>query len=134
MTKSSGVLFLILLLVGFSGAAQNPPTTVSFIETDAAGQTVRKLSFALTENPAKTCISGDWKEAKVLGDEGHYTRSPAYTLDGDRLEVLLVNTLCDSYDSYTGNISGGAFSGEHVAYGLSFSKNLGKVAGEFSRP
>ena len=72
--------------------------------------------------------------AEPLKDTGGYTRSPAYLLEGSELRVLLVNTMCDSYDSYSGRLKGASFQGSHVQYGLGFSKSLGSVTGSYSTP
>jgi len=106
---------------------------ISFTETSSAGQPVRELAFNLTDEPTKTCISGTWKTARVVKDSQHYTRNPAYTLDKGRIEVLLINGPCDSYDSYIGELTDRAFRGDHVAHGLGFHKTLGKVTGEYSK-
>src|SRR5690606_9008173 len=72
-----------------------------------------KLTFRLTEEPADTCISGDWFRAKVTSAGGFKLSDPAYTYSGGRLEVLLTNGICDSYTSFVGKVSGGQFSGAH---------------------
>lgn len=105
---------------------------IVFVETDADGQEVRKLTLALTEQRARTCIAGDWKRAKVVVDADKYTRDPAYTLEDGKLNVLLVTGICDAYDSYVGELSNGTFDGEHAAYGLGSSRTLGKVTGTYS--
>ena len=98
------------------------------------GSVARELRFSLTQNPVETCISGDWREARPLNDHGRYTKRPAYVREGDNLQVLLVNTVCDGYDSYVGKVTRGRFAGEHVQYGLGFSKSLGTVSGSLSVP
>lgn len=55
-------------------------------------------------------------------------KEPVYKLENGKLEVLLVNGFCDAYDSYIGQISNGAFEGEHVQYGWG-STSIGKVKG-----
>ena len=134
MTKIIATAAIILFTCTCAAQVKSHYPTISFTETDSSGQDIRELTFALTDRPAKTCISGDWKEAAVLKDANRYTRSPAYTLANGKLEVLLINTMCDAYDSYSGTITGNKFSGDHVAYGLSFSKTLGKVSGAYSTP
>ena len=128
----------VAAFVCFAGACIAQPQhhypRLAFIETNAAGKEVRKLTFELTDQPAKTCISGEWKQARVVSDAGRYTESPAYTMEDGKLEVLLVNTVCDGYDSYVGAITGTTFSGEHVAYGLGIHKALGKVKGAYQAP
>lgn len=131
-------IFAVTAIVLFASvciAQDRPPyPTISFVETDGSGKDVRELKFELSDRPARTCISGDWKQATVLSDADGYTRNPAYIMANDKLEILLVNTLCDAYDSYSGTITDSKFSGEHVAYGLFFNKTLGKVSGAYSTP
>jgi hypothetical protein len=134
MVKIIATAAALLLASACSAGVKSYYPTVSFVERDSSQKDVRELSFELTDRPAKTCISGDWKQASVLADPGGYTKSPAYTLADGKLEVLLVNTMCDAYDSYSGTITGATFSGEHVTYGLGWRKVLGNVSGVYSTP
>jgi len=134
MIKIIATAAAILVASACSAEVKGHYPIISFVEMDSSGKNVRELKFELTDHPAKTCISGDWKMAAVLSDIGGYTRSPAYIMADGKIEVLLINTLCDSYDSYSGAITGKRFSGDHVAYGLNFSKTIGKVSGEYSMP
>jgi len=134
MLKIIATAAAILIASDCCAEARSPYPTVSFVETDSSGKTVRELKFELTDRPARTCISGDWKQAAVLADPGHYSNGAAYVMANGKLEVLLVNNICDVYDSYFGTVTNDRFSGEHVSYGLSFSKILGKVSGSYSPP
>src|SRR6185437_12765430 len=109
MFKLSAIMLVVIALAGCCGVAAHGRTSdlASFTETDSSGHQVRQLSFVLTNEPAQTCISGDWKKAKVAKDVTGYTHNPAYTLENGILEVLLVNQVCDSYDSYVGELSNG---------------------------
>lgn len=133
--KRVGFLVVLLTPLGLTRAEEprRSPAVVSFTETNPEGQQIRELTFGLTDEPTKTCISGSWKTARAIKDSGHYTKNPAYTLEKGRLEVLLINGPCDSYDSYIGQLKDRAFRGDHVAYGLGFSKTLGKVIGAYSK-
>ncbi|GAB3361962.1 hypothetical protein [Lysobacter tyrosinilyticus] len=134
MIKIIATAAALLLASACSAEVKSHYPTVSLVETDGSGKDVRELRFELTDRPAKTCISGNWKQASVLTDTNGYTKSPAYIMADGKLEVLLVNTMCDAYDSYSGTITDNKFSGEHVAYGLGWSKTLGKVSGAYSTP
>jgi len=123
------VMFCLMLAEQSSGAT----AVFSFVETNSAGQRIRELAVDLSDAPATTCLGGAWRVARIVKDPKHYMRHPAYTLEKGRLEVLLINGPCDSYDSYIGEISGGSFRGDHVAYGLGFSKTLGRVTGGQSK-
>jgi len=69
--------------------------------------------------------------AKAIDDRAGYTQKPAYTLENGRLEVLLVNSMCDAYNSYVGELSDARFRGDHVVYGLGYNKTLGTVSGTY---
>jgi hypothetical protein len=60
----------------------------------------------------------------------HRTAEPVYRQQDGKLEVLLVNTMCDAYDSYIGTLRAGRFSGAHVQYGWG-SRTVGQVSGVF---
>ena len=134
MTKIIAILFAIVLLVACSSATKNRHGTISFKEIDANGRDVRELTFLLTDKPAQTCQSGEWKRAKAILDSHHYTKNPAYVFENGKLQVLLVTGVCDSYDSYMGSLSGSVFTGEHVGYGLGSSEGHGTVSGTYSKP
>ena len=95
-----------------------------------AGKDVaREPIVALTNEPAKTCLSGEWFKVVVLSPGGLAFSQPAYTYSNGRLELLLSSELCDAYTSLVGSVSGGRFSGTHVSYGLFGSTEHGKVTG-----
>lgn len=131
MFKLSYALLAVLALAGCSHITTraHARNMISFSEFDGEGRPVRQLSLILTNEPTRTCIAGDWKKATVVSDASSYTHNPAYTLENGKLEVLLINQMCDVYDSYIGELSSDQFQGEHVAYGLSFNRSLGKVSG-----
>lgn len=134
MVKFSVFILVLVVFAGCAGVTTRDRTKnlISFTEEDSAGHPVRQLSFILTNEPVKTCISGDWKKAKAIKDVAAYTNNPAYTLENGKLEVLLINQMCDAYDSYAGELSNGQFHGTHVAYGLGFNKTLGNVSGTYT--
>ncbi len=132
MNRACVLLVTILVLISGCASVGAGDNIISFVETNSAGQRTRDLAFELTSQPAETCIAGNWKRANAVHDRGKYTRKSAYTLEDGRLEVLLINEMCDSYDSYVGQLSNGVFTGDHVAYGLGFSESLGKVTGQYS--
>jgi hypothetical protein len=133
MFKFPCIALVLVALAGCSSVAMHDhaKNMISFSEADNDGHPARQLSFILTNEPTKTCIAGDWKKARVVRDVSAYTRNPAYKLENGSLEVLLINQMCDAYDSYVGELSNGRFQGEHVAYGLEFNKALGKVSGTY---
>lgn len=134
MKKILALLALFLAFPACSGLAvrSGAGNKITFIETNNAGQQVRHLSFVLTQKRANTCIAGNWKRAKPVNDTSAYTKDPAYRLDQGKLEILLVNQVCDSYNSYVGELSDRQFHGEHVVYGLDFNRTLGNVTGTYT--
>lgn len=128
--------WMALLALGCAaGAAAAPDVglaggSLGFSEKDAGGQPVRTIAVALTDEPGKSCLGGEWKKARVIADDADRTAEPVYRQHDGKLEVLLVNTMCDAYDSYIGTLRAGRFSGEHVQYGWG-SKTVGQVSGVF---
>ncbi|WP_146096944.1 hypothetical protein [Xanthomonas arboricola] len=138
-TVSSGVRKLTLLPVLAALTAScahfvsSKHGVMTFTES-VDGRKVRTLEVCLTDLPADTCLSGDWKVAKVLKDSARGTDNPAYIRRGDTLELLLFTGICDSYDAYVGKLEETSFHGEHVNYGLFHNKALGVVSGTYARP
>ena len=97
------------------------------VEFNDSGENVRTLELELTDEPAHTCISGDWRKVKIASDPSRYTRQPAYVLSENRLEILLSTGLCDAYDSYIFDKDASLGRGEHVAYGMFGGRTLGRV-------
>ncbi len=136
MTKIIVISVLGALLAACNQTSESAYTTLSLVETDRSGEEVIKLIFGLTDHSISTCLNGDWKEARVLFEEGSYTEKPAYIWRNDQIEILLVNRFCDSYDSYIGNVTRGSFTGEHVRYGRGSgstieSSTIGRVSGSY---
>jgi hypothetical protein len=92
-------------------------------------QEPQQFSFALTDIPADTCISGRWYQARPISVPRGQVSRPAYQYASGKLEILLSTELCDSYTSFIGNVSGSTFKGAHVSYGLFGSTEHGKVSG-----
>jgi len=123
------LLFLALFLQGCCSATfPGSGDTVTFTETNEIGHVARELVFKLTDQPGKACIGGEWKKAQSILDSDKYTRNPVYKIENGKFEVLLINGICDSYDSYVGQFLDGRFNGNHIVHGWSV-KTLGKVTG-----
>lgn len=99
----------------------------TIVEFNDSGENVRTLGLKLTDEPADTCMSGDWRKVKVVSDPARYARESAYALSRNRLEILLNTGLCDAYDSYIFDKDASLGRGEHVAYGMFGGKTLGRV-------
>jgi hypothetical protein len=131
------IYVFLMALTSYGACDASPNTTIlkgkiSFVEATMEGKLVRKLTIELTDNIAETCIGKNWKKAHVINDIERYTKNPAYKIENGRMEILLVNNLCDSYDSYEGELTNQVFIGEHVRYGMNFSETIGKVSGTYS--
>ena len=53
---------------------------------------------------------------RVVCDPDKYTKALVYRLTNVKLEGLLINGLCYSYDLYIGEKRNGVFAGKHVQY------------------
>jgi hypothetical protein len=121
----------LLFSFGCASFGHASESSYSFVETDKEGQPVRTLDLALTDQKGRACIGGKWKLARIVSDPQSYARNPVYTLENGILNVLLINGICNVYDSYIGDITNGVFEGNHVRYGWG-SKTLGKVRGSLN--
>lgn len=127
----------ILLMAGCASSCRISPTQApapnavtgiwDLVVTDKS-QT-QSFSFALTDTPADTCISGNWFQARPLSAPQGQVSRPAYQYQSGKLEILLSTELCDGYTVLIGNVSGSTFEGSHVSYGLFGSTEHGKVSG-----
>lgn len=128
--------FLIAsIYFGSSNASPNETIAsgkIAFTETSQTGEFVRKLTFELTGKNADACISGDWKQARAIDIRERYTKNPVYKIENGKIEILLINGICDSYNSYIGQLKDQVFHGRHVRYGLRFSETVGKVTGSYT--
>ena len=115
-----------------TSAAQDPaPSSVKgiwdFVVTGK--RQTQSFSFALTDTPADTCISGNWLQAQSLSAPQGQTSRPAYHYQSGKLEILLSTELCDANTSFIGNVSGSTFEGSYVSYSLFGGTEHGKVSG-----
>jgi hypothetical protein len=137
--KALAAVFLALLGAGCVSA----PAQTADIETSANPSSVtgtwdfvvsgknpaQSFSFALTDVPAETCISGTWYQARPLSALNGSVSRPAYQYQSGRLEILFSTELCDAYTSLIGSVSGSSFEGSDVSYGLFGSTEHGKARG-----
>lgn len=100
-----------------------------FIALDGSGKVDASTTFRITDRPANACLSGEWKTLEVVGGSEPMPRSPAYSLQGNKLQVLLSTELCDAYDLFTGELDAKGFTGIHHFLGMGASKEFGKVYG-----
>jgi len=137
--KVLAAVFLALL----AASCTSTPAQTGGIESSAAPGSVKgtwdfvvsgkgppqSFSFALTDSPAETCISGTWYQAQPLSAPKGSVSRPAYQYQSGRLEILFSTELCDAYTSLIGSVSGSSFQGSHVSYSLFGSSEHGKASG-----
>ena len=145
------LVFLVVMSTSLSACAANqpesdyeklsretPPASWNasdwvFVALGEDNKVTRSLTLRFTNEPAETCIHGDWKKAEILGDtkETSLTSAaePAYMLNGRALTVGLSANICDNYEEFQGELSAKGFAGEHYVYGLDFFENYGTVYG-----
>jgi hypothetical protein len=102
----------------------------SLAETADSGTPVRKLQLEFTDEAGDACIGGNWKRVRVLSDPSRYAKDPVYDSSGDGLQILLVNGICDSYDSYFFRGNDAVGQGTHDHYGWSATRTIGSVSAE----
>ncbi len=97
---------------------------------DSKDQVATSISFKITDEPADTCMSGDWKKLLTLRENKPTTRNPAYMLAGRNLSILLSTGLCDAYDELQGELDARGFEGRRVLSGLFGGADQGKALGK----
>jgi len=78
-----------LLMCAGAAAAQGVKLaggSLGFSEQDAKGQQVRRIAVALTDEPGKSCLGGDWKKVRVIADDADRTAEPVYRQQDGKLE------------------------------------------------
>lgn len=99
-------------------------------ETDDSGKAVRTLQLEFTDEAGDACVGGSWKRIRVLSDPSRYTNDPVYDFSNDDLQILLINGICDSYDSYFFRKGDAVGRGTHDHYGWSAAQTIGSVSAE----
>lgn len=151
---------LVLLTAGAASCASGPsfdfeqlsfqPTPVSwdlpsvwaFVVVDKKGRMVGSMTLRFTDQPAETCIGGDWKKVEILRSSGDPKRKggtaafvplgvaqPSYSLKGRALQIGLTANICDAYDEFTGELSERGFVGRFTSSGLFYHEEFGTVYG-----
>lgn len=97
-------------------------------------QTIGTLTVRFTDEPAKSCISGNWKRLAVVAFES--TGEPAfpghdplsYEVDKGKLTIGR-NEICDGYVMLDGELTDKGLTGAYYSLGLGGTKGLGYVRG-----
>jgi hypothetical protein len=97
-------------------AAWRPGATWTFVLTTSKRKT-RTLTFRVTDDPIKTCLSGSWRRLQLLQDSGPAQYAPknvAYETAGSFLSIDLLAGWCDVDNLIQGQLSEKQFSGEQT--------------------
>jgi hypothetical protein len=96
-------------------------------------EAVATLKVTFTDEPAKSCVSGDWKVVEVVSattrDSTFFpTSGPlSYQIENEKITIGR-NELCDAYLELHGPLGGPTVKGDYVASGLFGGKPLGYFA------
>ena len=105
----------------------------SIILLDREGNIVRSLVIRITEEPATSCMGGEWKRLKVLADSPApdlaYKGQPAYEITQRELNIDLSIDVCDGYYPLHGQLTPLGIQGTHGTLGLAGGNTLGKFYG-----
>lgn len=93
------------------------------------GSESHDIVVMVTNEPAVTCVSGEWRQLKVLDDRSGITRNPAYSVEGRNLKVLLSTGLCDVYDDLIGELVEDRFLGKRAFSHLLGGEDSGVATG-----
>ena len=125
----------VLNIVGFAVPAasdSNPVWVISLL--GVKGEALGTMTFELTTEPAKSCLSGEWKKVRVLQNSVQtlsdwFTMNdyyPSYSLDDGFFSIQLnMPGWCDAYRMLTGKLSDHEVSGEYTSDGMFGGTSLG---------
>jgi hypothetical protein len=132
--SKGGILIVVALLCAavVAASARDPVWSISVL--GVKGESLGALTLELTDESADTCISGDWKKARLLQSsfpslaklfetKGYF---PAYELNGKDITIQLNSPgMCDAYRLLTGKISAREGSGDYTSTGMFGGEKLG---------
>jgi hypothetical protein len=125
--SKGGILIVVALLCAAVVAASARDPVWSINVTGVKGESLGALTLELTNESARTCLSGDWKKARLLQSsfqslaklfesKGYF---PTYELNGADLTIQLNSPgMCDAYILLTGKLSARDGSGDYTSEGL----------------
>jgi len=109
--------------------AWSPNSVWQFDLFDDDDYVYKTATFRITDEPAKSCLSGDWKRLIAVSDTAEFAYRPAYLVEGRKLTILIWTDICDLYDKIEGELSGSSFIGKLASDGVFGAYDLGKVVG-----
>ena len=110
-------------------------TLVLLDQTDAI---VSTLTVRFSDQPAETCLGGEWKQLQVISElppnparDAHFGHAtPAYLVKGAALMIELNGgVFCDNYHILRGQLTSVGVFGRHDSEYLSGAEYLGKFYG-----
>jgi hypothetical protein len=133
----SAIIFSFALLIGTTLVATAAPSSNPvwlFSLFGVKGEALGEFTLELTGEPADTCVSGEWKKARVLRNSVQWLADrleqndyfPTYIIEGGSFQVQLNPPgLCDAYTTLSGKISGNEARGEYLSEGMFGGEALG---------
>lgn len=124
------IAFIVALWCLTPVAAQAEPSTEpvwSIVVVGLKGEPLGRLTLELTDQPAPTCMSGDWKRARILSSSFHEgTEFLAFEREGQVLTIQLNQPgLCDAYSLLSGKFSANEGKGNYTTLSIVAAKPLG---------
>jgi hypothetical protein len=105
---------------------------------DRRGQLARTLTVRVTEAPAETCTSGDWRRLEVLSERPQrrvpthvpdFGSQPAWELEGSALIIDLNARYCDVAYVLRGHLTAVGVQGTHGGETPWGSETVGRFYG-----
>jgi len=135
----SRVLIAIALLSGCA-SVKSPTPSGSWLPgtrwniriDDRPNGALQDLTLQVTSDKADSCLGGDWRRLKRVAGSYKGLSEPAYSVEGDRVTILLVSDVCDGYDQLDGELKDGRYSARHSLFGWG-SKDIGVADGTQTR-
>ncbi len=126
-------VFAALCLVAFSSPAWSYDLAGQWIlkVEDKDHKVMTTLTIEFTKEDARGCMSGYWRQVKVIsvtGDSKFYPASDAlsYEINFDREELAIGrNETCDAYVMLSGSLRNEPISGDYYSMGLRGSNPKG---------
>jgi hypothetical protein len=130
------ITFIVALLLTFIAApaasAAGPVWSINVF--GLKGEALGTVTLELTDEDARTCMSGEWKKARLVKSsfqsptKRYETRDyfPTYEADGQTLTIQMnPQGLCDAYLFFIGKFSDREGKGDYKALGLGGATPLG---------
>ena len=105
----------------------------SFILLNREGEINRRIVIRFTEYEAKTCSSGDWKQAEIIDEypprQDDFLGESAYFVNGAALIIDLSSNFCDAGYELKGQLQETGVTGNHYPVSMFGIEIVGKFYG-----